>query len=58
MLQGHIYVYFLGIIIISDASPVTGLPDGTYELNDGIEVEVKKDICVMSNTNILAGRYP
>ena len=49
-------MYFLGIIIISDASPVTGQPDGIYKLNE-IEVEVKNDTCVMLNTNILAGRY-
>ena len=51
------FVYFLGIIIISDSAPVTGKPDGIYTLDDGIEVEVKDDICVMLNTNILAGRY-
>ena len=50
-------MYFLGIIIISDSSPVTGQPDGIYKLNDDIMVEVKNDICVIFNTNTLAGRY-
>lgn len=59
----------LGIIIVSDSAPVAGLPDGTYKdgdwiaddtynkFYDWIDVEIKKNICVMLGTNTLAGRY-
>lgn len=52
-------MYSLGIIVVSDSASVTGLPDGTYRFGSGIDVEVKNDagICVILNTNTLAGRY-
>jgi len=55
----HFIVYFLGIIIVSDSASVTGLPNGTYRLDSGIVVEVKNEtgICVIKNTDTLAGRY-
>ena len=51
------YISILGIIIVSDSSPVTGLPNGIYKLNEWTEVEVKDDICVILETDTLAGRY-
>ena len=42
---------------MSDSSPVTGLADGKYTLSKWIEVEIKDNVCVMANTNTLAGRY-
>lgn len=47
----------IGSIIVSDSAPVTGQPDGIYKLHDWIEVEVKDGICVIANTDTLAGRY-
>ena len=48
--------FITGIVLVSDAAVVAGLPDGPYEIGD-LPVEVKEGICVMRGTDTLAGRY-